>query len=368
MGFISNAKSKETVKMEKLKKLLIDNNFDFVGMTEINKDWRRLPYSESIWGATETWFENRKIQISQNSNTPRESTGCLYGGTASMSMGDLVFRVSSQGQDSRHLGRWSHMTIRGKNNLHTTFVTCYTPVFGSGAQSSYAQQLAYMAQHPDKIPDAITCPRQLFGYDLKLLIESFQSADHQLVIMGDFNSEYTEIESWMMDTGLLNSIKERHGSVGPRTCLRSKDSPIDCIFTSPQLRIRNGGLLSFGRLDSDHRGIWIDIPKFLIFGYNPPPLLHHNARRLKLNDPRVVTKYLSYLHAAMKDHNLFERMDSLHQRTVYPLTDAMATEYEELYALSNKLMEEAERQCRKLKMGSVAWSPAFARATNLVEY
>ena len=227
-----------------------------------------------------------------------------------------------------------------------------------------------MSDNRDKIPDGMECPRQLFGHDLKALVESLQDKDHQIVLMGDWNSEYPLLEEWMLDLGLVNVLKERHGEIGPRTCIKSKNSPIDCVFASPQLKIRNGGLLSFGRLDSDHRALWIDIPKFLLYGYNPPPMINPNARRLKLtSDPKVVNKYLTYLHSSMRDHNIFQRMDDVHRQAVYPLPLHVAEEFEAIDALSSKLMYEAEAQCRKLKAGgAIPWSPAFKKATDKVEY
>ena len=98
-----------------------------------------------------------------------------------------------------------------------------------------------MSDNRDKIPDGMECPRQLFGHDLKALVESLQDKDHQIVLMGDWNSEYPLLEEWMLDLGLVNVLKERHGEIGPRTCIKSKNSPIDCVFASPQLKIRNAG-------------------------------------------------------------------------------------------------------------------------------
>jgi hypothetical protein len=260
------------------------------------------------------------------------------------------------------------MTIEGKNQLLTTFITCYCPVLGTGAMSAYSQHLQYIATHQEDIPDNIVCPRQLFGHDLASLITNFQNANHQIILLGDFNSEYTLLEEWMLDLGLVNALKEKHGSAGPRTCLKSKDSPIDCIFVSPQIRIQKGGLLSFGRLDSDHRGIWIDIPKFLIYGYNPPPFLNPKARRLKLEDPRIVKKYTTLLRSLMDQHSIFQRMDALHKATVYPLPLHLQQEYESIDALTCSLMDQAEKKCRKIKAGKHPWSPAFERARKTVEY
>ena len=60
----------------------------------------------------------------------------------------------------------------------------------------------------------------------------------------------------------------------PMTYQRSAEDPLDCIFGSPSLQIKNGGCIALGRLLSDHSGIWIDIPNELLFVYKPPPLTH----------------------------------------------------------------------------------------------
>lgn len=84
--FVTDQRCKETVKMEKLRNLIIDNDFSYAGLTETNKDWRKSSYSHSIWGATEQWFENRRVQISQNTNEAATDQR-LYGGTASIAFG-----------------------------------------------------------------------------------------------------------------------------------------------------------------------------------------------------------------------------------------------------------------------------------------
>ena len=82
---------------------------------------------------------------------------------------------------------------------------------------------------------------------------------------------------------------KKHGLV-PQTYNRSKDCPIECWFVSPSLNISKGYYLHFGRLYSDHRGIWIDIPTKILFGYKPPPITYFGDLPLKLIDPRVVKK------------------------------------------------------------------------------
>ena len=367
IGFVSAARSRQTLKLEKLKNLVLTHSFDFIGLSEVNKDWRRIPSTQSIHGTMSSWTEHCRVKLAYNTHGPADRD-YLVGGTASIALGEAVFRVSGQHSDDRRLGRWSWFVLTGKNQLKTAIITCYCPVISHSPGSAYSQQLAYMASYPELIPPDYVCPRQLYGYDLRQLVLSLQDSDHQVILGGDFNSEYSDLKQWMLDLGMVNCFEARYGSCGPRTCLRSKDSPIDCIFVSPQLTIAKGGFLSYGRLDSDHRGVWIDIPEFLLFGFNPPDLVNPNARRLKLKDPRVVSKYVAFLQEKMRAKDLFQRMDSLHRRTVYPLPQPLVAEYESVDKEVCALMDAAEKQCRRINAGALPWSPSFARARKMLEY
>jgi len=103
-----------------------------------------------------------------------------------------------------------------------------------------------------------------------------------------------------------------------------------------------GGFLAFGKLLGDHRGLWIDVPKVLLLGCNIPPLLHPTARRLQLHDPCIVNRYLSILHDAMVEKNIY-----------------LAVEYEILDAEICTEMDLAEKKCRKLRMGAVKYFPTY---------
>lgn len=173
--------------------------------------------------------------------------------------------------------------------------------------------------------------------------------------MGDFNSEYAVLREWMLDLGLLDIISNKHGyEAAPKTHTRSKDSPIDCIFASAQISCAFGGFLAFGKLDGDHRGLWADIPKMLLLCCKIPPSTHPSARRLKLHDPRIITKYLDLLHDSMISKNIYFRKNFLQSQRVYPLTPAMANEYE---SIDKEMCASAENNCRKFRMGAVKFSP-----------
>ena len=49
--------------------------------------------------------------------------------------------------------------------------------------------------------------------------------------------------------------------------------------------------MEHGRVNSDHRPIWVEITKDSFLGQNPLPLSSYQARRLRVQDPRTVAKY-----------------------------------------------------------------------------
>ena len=354
--------------MERLKTLSINYEFDFICLTEVNKDWRAVRQEHTIWNGTAGWMENRRVQISANSTKPTKGE-VQVGGTAMIAFNNLVHNTSGQGYDSRRLGRWSFISITGKNGFITTFITCYCPVISTSPGSAYSQHLVYMAENEGEIPSSIKCPRQLFGQDLREFINEKITHGHQLVISGDFNSGYNELKNWFLDEGLKDIMAERHGK-SPITYQRSASDPIDCIFASPSMFLNKGGCLGFNRLISDHRGLWIDIPNELIYGYNPPPVQHPNARRLKIKDPRVVDKYLNMLHKECTDNKLYELMDTLHSKVVpgNPLPPTLIKEFETLDRDIDTNMAKCEEKCRKLQCGAVPWSPTYRKVNMELDY
>ena len=80
------------------------------------------------------------------------------GGITMIPFGNISFRIPAQGEDSRNLGQWSHITLTGKNNVTTIIFTCYCPYRSSSIGSAYIQHMLYMVIWKENIP-AFICPR-----------------------------------------------------------------------------------------------------------------------------------------------------------------------------------------------------------------
>jgi endonuclease/exonuclease/phosphatase family metal-dependent hydrolase len=122
------------------------------------------------------------------------------------------------------------------------------------------------------------CPWKQFWIDLKAYIMTCQDQDETVILMGDWNSNYNDVVQSMSQFDLVDIINKRHNSTSPPpTCKRSSSYPLDAIFVSPKLQCCRGGYLSFEKLDSDHRGIWCDIPIKYILGYKIQHPMHSQA-------------------------------------------------------------------------------------------
>ena len=365
IGFCSQLRHIETLKMEKLRDLCINQEVDLLCLTEVNKRWSQVNDENLIWNVMPQWVEHSSIKAAWNQRDPGHSSH-QTGGTVTAAFNDTVHRIKGTGHDPTKLGRFSYIKLQGRNNCSTVVISAYCPCFSSGPYSVYAQHLNYMNIH--KPTDDLDV-RAFFWNDLETFVRQSIDDGDQIILTGDFNSEFIEVREWMLELGLVEGICEKHGyEEAPNTYQRSKNSPIDGIFVSPHLRASAAGYLSFGKLMGDHRGLWMDLPVELLFGYNPPSSNFAGARRLKLSDPRVVERYTTRLHEACEEHNIYQRMHNLHTHSNYPHTPQDAREYEIIDTLLRRLMQLAEDKCRSFKAGEVPWSPTYQKAHTRIKY
>jgi len=185
--------------------------------------------------------------------------------------------------------------------------------------------------------------------------------------MGDWNEDIRDQSEWFEAQGLREVILEQHGADKAPATFQTGRVPIDGIFCSLSLTPYASGYLEFDTTRGDHRTLWLDIPMAAILGFNMPPINIAAARRLEMEDPRVVKRYQGDLNTFLNHHNVYNRTAPLFRRTVYPLPPHMATEYELLGQLRTEGMAKAEKECRQVKTGAIKWSPEFERAQSLAK-
>ena len=92
--FTSDFRSIHSLKAEKLKKLVLLHDIDLVALSEVNRDWRSVHESDSIWSSTSNWREHRRVQVSYNITKRPTKSNFQVGGTAMVAFDELVFRIS----------------------------------------------------------------------------------------------------------------------------------------------------------------------------------------------------------------------------------------------------------------------------------
>lgn len=259
-------------------------------MVEQSQNLPRIPTQWQWCNVTQGWWQHQRVTQVYNKHfdSGKESQ---VGGISITINNSLAHRSTKINNDPTGLGRWTSVLIKGTQGFSTGIICAYRPC------KSYGPDTAYM-QKGD--------PRKFFMEDLANAIEGWQSKGEQIILTGDFNAgdkistrQQDDFWSpWLMTTGLIDAHKQ---------FIRSNNCPskhergkvrIDYMFVSPSIQIKRAGYLPFSKLPGDHRAIWMDVELKDVIGHNPPALSMATARRLKLQDPRVVRKYLSFLHKA----------------------------------------------------------------------
>ena len=129
-----------------------------------------------------------------------------------------------------------------------------------------------------------------------------------------------------------------------------------------------GSYLAFGKLGGDHRGLLLDIPADFIFGFTLSDLVPPSARRLKLDNPAVVSKYNATLWKFIITEGIDSELEKLHTEYKYPMTPAQQWKFEHIDAKILEAQYKAEKKSAHIYAGLVDWSLQVKEAYKLVEF
>jgi hypothetical protein len=187
------------------------------------------------------------------------------------------------------LGRWSWIKIRGRQGLALVIATVYRPVYSEGVLSTYQQHRGVLL---DSGID--TCPRLQLLNDLAEQIKIWLQEGLQVIVAGDFNDDVRgkTISKFFQDLNMNEIILEQHSTAAPNT-YSDGSVPIDGIFGAPGINSIFSGYSSFSwGLYSDHRLLWADLVMSAILGTTAIPIWKPMVRRLKCEDPRLVSRFV----------------------------------------------------------------------------
>jgi hypothetical protein len=337
-----------------------DFELDVLGLAETNTDWSRVPTSSKIPNRFRGFWEHLHHRHSFLFQ-PRHYSASSYlvGGALALSVNDASHRV--QQADSDHFGRWCWVHYEGQQGQGLRVLCGYRPCRSDGPHTAYSQlATAHHLARDHREPLAA------FDQDLATLLDSWSGTNFHIIVMMDANHDVLAPAHHRI--GVLTEVcTYRHGANGPPTISWGQKA-IDGIWVSPALLSSQCGYLSFGEgTRSDHRALWIDLP-MSIFGGSNLKTSRPTARRLKLEDPRIVERFITAYATAVKDLNLPKRIADLTDSVRGRLSIPQQEEFEAIDLVRTAAVLEAEKSCRKLRMGNIPWTPQLTQAQRILAY
>ena len=339
----------DKAKYDLLKKTIADSDADIVGISELGKNEDNIPFHQRPSNVIKQWMERGTAKSAWN----RRNTLSRYepGGVLLSTRDKSTAHVIKRGNDNRSLGRWTWITLKGKQNIHTTVITVYRP---TNQQVTAQNQLGTIR----KI-NCIKQPEDFWNEDLTTLIQSKKGLGGVLV-MGDFNDNLNDYEgkinTFFQQLGLREVLNEKYGEGPPTHSFGS--TKIDGIFATAEISIRQGGYGGMQLSPSDHLYPWIDIEAKDIVGLErddrPPPIIRKATSKI----PTVRKAFNKSLNEEIRKHQLHSRAKKLMTaaQTNKALTPGEEEEYERVEQRIRRDVKFADTKCRKARMGRVPFS------------
>ena len=279
-----------------------------------------------------------------------------WGGTGLLIFDQLKPRVFKDlGTDSDHLGRWTWARIQGREGTFLRIISAYRPVVNNQNEgSSYQQQKRYF-RSKQKFED----PLVLFDLHLKHLLQEWLHEGDQIILGLDMNADVrtSKTATMLRELGLTEAIlKHNRPDPPPETNYKNGNRvPIDGIFTTANIRPTQAGYTGYNVImQSDHRGLWMDIPFESALGFNPPNLHKRDIKSVRAHDPRSVDIFNKLVHEGFKkEHDQTPKNLALLKQLRIdgaPLEEIIAL-HSQVLSDSNRIRLHASNRARKVFMG-----------------
>ena len=325
--------------------------------------------------------EVRRVDRYANIIGSSSSTACgdVYkpGGTATLYDGNWSSRTV-KGVDSHKLGRWSYVTMLGRNDSFFTVVTGYRCCKNqthatAGINTSYKQQETILRQRNRR-----GTPQSCFIKDLEKFVEEKINDGHEVLITLDANEQWeddgSEIKSMALRLGLYDIAKERNPEGVPSTYVRCNSSRrIDLLLGTENVlhaTMAYGMVLDEVELFGDHRLQYLDINVKALLQLNSLDTGSPSSRRLRSTDIKGVKSYCEVVHNHFTHHKVYERLEKLcgELKTQVVMTMSQMDRYEAIDRDVHRLCTNAEKTLKVYTNAKFLWSPALDEAVKEVQH
>ena len=169
----------------------------------------------------------------------------------------------------------------------------------------------------------------------------------------------------LREIGLREAILHSNKPDGPPETNSANGNrvPIDGIFTTANIKPSQAGYTGYNVImQSDHRGLWMDIPFASALGFNPPNLHKRAIKQVRAHDPTSVATFNKLVKEEFK-----KGKDAVPKNlALLKQLQIEKAPLEEIIAMHSLVLRESElarhnarRRTRKAFMGKYAWSPEW---------
>ncbi|CAJ1932023.1 unnamed protein product [Cylindrotheca closterium] len=330
-------------KQKGLFKCWTDERVGIALLAEVNLQWSAVPRGHKWFDRVKS-FTNQghfsSVSYYEHQEFPTPSAH-QWGGCSATLLHKVARRAKSGGKDESGLGRFSWIKIRGRDirqqesltdgppagPLDLVVVSAYRPnKEGTNAGSVWkclelpTESLAEQGGAYDKLTlDLVDLIKQWKAEGCKILLGLDANEDVSYNSPSSFRQE-------MWSEGLTEAILRRHQGPYPATTQsRPTDTPINATLGAPP----------------------VTSPSF-------------QPRRLTLADGRSVDCYIKAAEAGYRHFRLPQRLTQLAEDILVQdgyLTANQQARFNTIHRQAYEIRRRAERNCRKLSMGKVHWSP-----------
>ena len=340
-----------------------DNNVDIFGFVEPNINWNKKMQTE----ATNIGKRVNKQFIMQTTTSEEYSSSThKRGGTILCTTNKMVGRYVSRSKDPRGLGRWTTISMAGRNQrlIHVVCLYRVSQEQSHGNRTSYMQQVRLLKQQNVRNPN----PRQQVLEDLDIRLQQWQGDKHDIILMMDANSDLNDgaLTKILHKHKLSDAMGRQHGCNQPATYERGTRT-IDYIFCTERIidSIEKGGIIPFNELiQSDHRALFIDININKAFKGSIHETENPTTNYFTTKHKKRCKEYREQVTSEIHHHRMVERLDDIVNR--YKEGKFEIDEYQKWDRNMTMIMTET---AKKFKTNNrVWWSPDLHHAYLGVKY
>ena len=344
-------------KIKYFNSLLSRLEIDVVGGAEARTNWSMVPGSHQLSHLLQQREGARTITAH---NIHERFSIAQQGGTFMSATEFNQGLIETSGCDETGLGRWCWMKFKG-----TTASTRVVMAYGACVTRKQAQNATIAQQRRYwRLQNNNTCPRKLFREQLISQLKTWREEGDKIILFLDSNEDMSEgiLQRMLVgeDLEMIDAVSQQSKMPGPPTFVRGSRQ-IDAVWITPDIQVASACFTPFYFGIGDHRGIVIDIPKTSLIGGDTRTIYRPTARRLKCNEEHVWKAYCEKLEIYLRRHRVKEKLDYIqaHYSSNHPRLRKALNSVDRVISEG---MRHAEKKCRKIRAGTVPYSPQLAEA------